>query len=328
MNTMKAVAASSIALLLALAFAAVPGAASAQTYPTRTIKVINPWGAGGAADSIIRPVMQKLSEVVGQSIVIENQPGASGMIGAASVAKAPPDGYTLLFANLGPTAISPALESKMAYDSVKDFVAITQMVTSPQVLVARNDLPVRNLQEFIAYAKASPTKLTYASVGVGSTTHLGAEMLAQMAGVDFVHVPYKGSAQVTTDLLGGQIDFAFINIAGVVPLMNPPRVRPLAVSTARRSGALPDLPSVAETYPGYDLNSWWGLMAPAGTPSAIVDRLYRETAKIMRSPDIEKRMRDNGLDVDATSPEQFAAQIRMDLERWPGIVKARGIKTN
>ncbi len=312
-------------LLLALALA-LTGTAFAQSYPAKTIKVISPWAAGGAADSIIRPVAQKLSDLWGQPVVVENQPGASGMIGTAAVAKSVPDGYTLLLSSLGPIAISPALQPRIAYDSLKDFEPVTQLVSAPQALVIRQGLPVQNMRELIAHAKANPTKLSYGSNGAGSTTHLGVEMLAQMAGLQLLHVPYKGGSQVATDLLGGQIDLAILNIAAVLPMMDSPRVRVLAVSTARRSAILPKLPTVAESLPGYDLNSWWGLSAPAGTPREIVQRLHAEIAKIMQSREVDQRMKDAGLEVEASSPEQFSAQIRKDLIAWAAIVKKGGIK--
>ena len=312
-------------IAVALLFA---GACFAQGYPVKTIKVISPWAAGGAADSIIRPLAQRLSSLWGQAIVVENQAGASGMIGTAAVARAAPDGYTLLLCSLGPIAISPALQSRMAYDSVKDFEPITQLVSSPQVLVARQGLPAQGMRELISYARANPQKLSYGSNGAGSTTHLGMEMLAQLAGVQLLHIPYKGGAQVMSDLLGGQIDLAILNIAQVLPLLESAKMRALAVSTSRRSSVLPNLAVVAETLPGYDLNSWWGLSAPAATPKDIIRRLHAETAKIMRSADIEQRMKDAGLEVEASTPEQFSALIKKDLAGWADIVKKGGIKSN
>ena len=324
--------ASSIALSLALAFGLSATAAQAQTaaaaWPAKPIRVINPWGAGGASDAFVRPIMLKLSENLGQSIVVENQAGASGMIGAATVAKAAPDGYTLLVANVGPTVISPALEPKMAYDSIRDFVAVTQLVSAPQALVVRADLPIHNVAELVAYGKANPGKLSYGSVGAGSATHLGFEILSQMGGGEYLHVPYKGSAQVMTDLMGGQVDMAFTNIAGAIPMMKNPKLRVIAVSTLKRSSAIPEVPAVSETVAGYDLNAWWGLMAPAGTPKPVVDRLQQEIAKVMRARDMEQRLREMGLEVEASTPEQFAAVVRGDMVKWAAIVKSRNIKLN
>ena len=301
--------------------------AFAQAYPVKTIKVVSPWAPGGAADSIIRPVAQKLSDLWGQPVVVENQAGASGMIGTAAVAKAPADGYTLLLSSLGPIAIAPALQSRMAYDSLRDFEPITQLVSSTQVLVARQGLPAQNMRELVAYARANPTKMSYGSNGASSTTHLGMEMLAQLAGIQLLHVPYKGGAQVMTDLLGRQIDLAILNIAAVVPHTESGKLRALAVSTAKRSSVLPALPTVAETLPGYDLNSWWGLSSPAGTPREIIRRLATESANIMHSREVEQRMKDAGLEVEASTPEQFAAQIRKDLAAWADIVTKGGIRS-
>lgn len=309
-----------IALLLS-------GSSVAQSYPGKTIKVISPWAAGGAADSIVRPVAQKLSALWGHAIVVENQAGASGTIGTANVAKAAPDGYTWLLCSLGPIAISPALQQRLAYDSLKDFEPITQLVSSPQVVVARQSLPIQDMRGLIAFARTHPQKLSYGSNGAGSTTHLGMEMLAQLAGIQMLHIPYKGGAQVMSDLLGGQIDLAILNIAQVLPLLEASKVRALAVSTARRASTLPNMPVVGETLPGYDLNSWWGLSAPAGTPKDVIRRIHAETTKIMRSPEMEQRMRDAGLEVEASTPEQFSALIKRDLAAWAEIVKRGGIKS-
>ncbi len=321
--------ASHVSRRLALAAVLAPAmfsSAQAQGYPAKPIRVVNPWGAGGASDSFVRPIMQELSQVLKQPVVVENMAGANGMIGAAAVARASPDGHTLLVANLGPTAISPALEPRIAYDSVKDFAPVTQMVSAAQVLVLRDNLAVRSVADLVAYGRAHPQKLSYGSVGMGSTTHLAFEIFSQMTGAEFLHVPYKGSAQVVTDLLGGQIDMAFINVASAASLAQKPGVRLLGVSTLRRSGALPQLPTIAETVPGFELNSWWGLMAPAGTPQAVVDRLQREVAQILREASMTQRLRDMGLEVEGSTPTQFGALIQNDLQRWAAIVKARNIK--
>jgi tripartite-type tricarboxylate transporter receptor subunit TctC len=303
------------------------GSPLAQSYPGKTIKVISPWAAGGAADSIIRPVAQKLSALWGHAIVVENQAGASGTIGTSNVAKAAPDGYTWLLCSLGPIAISPALQPRLPYDSLKDFEPITQLVSSPQVVVARQNLPIQDMRALIAFARTHPQKLSYGSNGAGSTTHLGMEMLAQLGGIQMLHIPYKGGAQVMSDLLGGQIDLAILNIAQVLPLLEASKVRALAVSTARRASTLPNMPVVGETLPGYDLNSWWGLSAPAGTPKDVIRRIHAETTKIMRSPEIEQRMKDAGLEVEASTPEQFSALIKRDLAAWAEIIKRGGIKS-
>ena len=300
--------------------------AAADIYPSKPIRMINPWAPGGPADIIARPIMQKLGERLGQPIVIDNRAGANGVIGAAAVAKAAPDGYTLLFSHVGPIAISPAMRNDIPYDSVKDFVAITQVVSAPLVLVVRPDLPIDNLQKLIDYAKARPGKMTYGSVGTGSTTHLAGEMLSDMGGVKILHVPYKGAAPVINDMLGGQIDMAFINISGVMAYLSSGKLRAIAVSTSRRSTILPDLPAIAERYPGFEVNSWYGVMAPAGTPREITSRLQREIAVVLKSPEVLEVLRTGGVDPEGTTPEQYAAKIKEDLARWASVVKATGLE--
>ena len=321
MNYRSIVAALTMALLAA-------AGAHAEEWPSKPIHVVNPWPPGGPADLVARPIMEKLAAALGQPVVLDNKPGANGTIGAAAVAKAAPDGYTLLFSHVGPIAISPALQPQMAYDPVKDLAAITQFVSGPTVLVVRPDLPVKSVPDLIAYAKANPGKVTYGSVGQGSTTHLAGEMLHLMAGIDIVHVPYKGAAPVVTDLLGGQIDIAFINISGAIPQMQAGKLRGLAVTTLKRSSVLPDLPTVDETLPGFEVNSWYGFMAPAGTPRPILDRLYAECARILKMPDIVERLKAGGLDPEGTTPEQHQAKIKDDIARWAKLVKETGVTVN
>ena len=300
-------------------------ALAADPWPAKPIRVINPWAPGGPADIVARPIMQKLGERLGQPIVIENRAGANGVIGAAAVAKSPADGYTLLFSHVGPIAISPAMQGDMPYESTKDFEPVTQVVSAPLVLVVRPDLPIRSLQDLIAYAKANPGKLNYGSVGTGSTTHLAGEMLAGMANVQLLHVPYKGAAPVINDMLGGDIQMAFINISGVMQHVASGKLRAIAVSTLKRSSLFPDLPAIAETYPGFEVNSWYGVMAPAGTPKDIVNRLYREIAVVLKSPEVVEMMRNGGLDAEGSTPEQYAAKIKDDLARWAKVVKATNL---
>ncbi|MDO8280728.1 MAG: tripartite tricarboxylate transporter substrate binding protein [Burkholderiaceae bacterium] len=300
----------------------------AQAYPNKPIRLINPWPAGGPADAVARPITQRLGEALGQPVIMENRPGNNGVIGSAAVAKAAPDGYTLLFSHVGPTAISPALQSSMPYDSVKDFAPITQVTSSPLMLVCRPDVPARNLPELIAYAKANPGKLNYGSFGNGSTAHLAGEMLKTMAGINLVHVAYKGAAPVMTDLLGGQIDCAFFNVAGVVPQIKTGRLRGYAVTTLRRLPLLADYPSVHETLPGFEVNSWFGLMAPAGTPREIVTRLQAEVARIIRTPEVAEAYKQSGLDVEGTTPDEYAEKVKVDLVRWNRLIKTMGIKAD
>ncbi|MBV7482161.1 tripartite tricarboxylate transporter substrate binding protein [Bordetella sp. BOR01] len=295
-------------------------------YPDRPITVINPWTAGGPADTVARPILEKLSQRLHQPVVLENRAGANGVIGASYVARAKPDGYTLLFSHVGPITISPALTEDMPYDPVRDFAPITQVVSAPTVLLVRPDLPIHDLKELVDYARAHPGKLSYGSVGPGSTTHLAGVILGDMASIELLHVPYKGAAPVITDMLGGQIDMGFLNIAGAMSYIKSGQLRPIAVSTLKRSTLLPDLPAIAETYPGFEVNSWYGLMAPAKTPQPIVDQLQSEVSEILKLPDIKKLLDANGLAPEGTTPEVYAQQVKRDLERWADIVKEAGLK--
>lgn len=303
-------------------------AALAQTYPNKPIRVISPWAAGGPAEALAREVTSKMSEALGQPIVIESKAGANGEIGTAAVAHAAPDGYTILLSHLGPTAISPALHKNLPYDPVKDFEPISQVVAGPTLLVVPNDLPVKNVKELIQYAKANPGKLSYGSVGVGSTTHLAGEMLNQAAGIETIHVPYKGSTPVLVDLMGGRLSFAFIGISGSLAQARAGQVRAIAISTLKRSPSAPDIPAVAETLPGFELNSWYGMMAPAGTPRPIIERLNRELVRALKMPDVAEWMKKNGLDPAPTTPEEHAAYIKSEIAKWSKIVKAAKITAN
>lgn len=312
-------------LLAGLLSAAVPVLAQ-EPWPNKPVMVINPWASGGPAEAIIRPIAEKLSQRLGQQFVVESRGGANGTIGAAAVARARPDGYTLLFSHVGPIAISPVLPQKPPYDPIKDFAPITQIASGPTVLVVRPDFPAKTLVEYLDYAKKNPGKVSYGSVGPGSTTHLAGATIAHMIGTEMIHIPYKGSAPINNDLLGGNISSAFVNVAGVMSLIQGGQLRPLAVSTTSRAALLPNVPAVSETLPGFEVNSWYGLMAPAGTPPAIVNKLHQEIVQILKLPDIAARMKDNGLDPEGTTPEQYAAKIRGDLVRWANSVKAAGIK--
>ncbi|MBC7802798.1 MAG: tripartite tricarboxylate transporter substrate binding protein [Candidatus Parcubacteria bacterium] len=304
------------------------GGALAQGFPTKTIRIINPFAAGGFGEVIVRPMMDRLSAALGQPIVLESHAGANGLLAAGLVAKAAPDGHTILLANLGPQVISPAMQSELPYDPIKDFAPITQLVSGPLVLLVRSDFPAKTLPALIAHAKANRGKLSYASVGPASTTHLAAELINLRAGTDILHIPYKGATPAIADLLGGQVQMAFINISLARPQMEGGRLRGIAVSTLKRSGAFPELPTVAETLPGFEVNPWWGFMATGGTPRAIIARLHTEIVAILKSPDFAARLNQAGLDAEGSSPDEFAARLRADLAQWREIVKATGIKPN
>ena len=313
----------SLAILAAFAFAS---AASAQQYPNKPIRIINPWTPAGPAELLARTIGVKLQESLGQPVLIESRPGANGTIGATFVAKSAPDGYTILFSHVGPMAIHPAVAASMPYDTLKDFEPITQVAAGALVLLVRNDIPAKSVPELVAYAKANAGKLSCGSVGPASTTHFACEMFNMMGGVSTIHVPYKGSAPVVTDMLGGQIAISFLNIAGVTGQLKANQLRALAVTTLKRSPVLPDLPALNELMPGFEVNSWYGMMAPAGTPKAIVQLLQRETAKALKAPDVNERLRAGGLDPVGNTPEEHAAQLRADLARWAKVAKTAKIK--
>ena len=313
------IALAAFAVFTSTATAAAPG------YPDKPIKVISTSPPGGPLDVIARPVMAKLSERLGQAVVLDNRAGANGAIASAFVAKSPPDGYTLLITYLAPVAINPAMRADLPYDSVKDFAPITQLDSAALMLLVRNGLPVKTLPELIAYAKSNPGKLTYGSVGSGSAGHLVGAMLNSRAGIDVTHVPYKGGGPVVNDLLGGHIDMAFIGISGAMSYAEAGRLRGLAVTTLERSGLLPAMPAISEFYPGFDVNSWYGVMAPAGTPKAIVDLLQTEFAAILKLPDIAAVLKANGLEAKGSTPEQFATKIKEELAQWAIAVKQAGL---
>jgi tripartite-type tricarboxylate transporter receptor subunit TctC len=315
-----------ILALLSVALCSAP--AIAQNWPSKPIRLVVPWAPGGPSDALARTVFNKVSESIGQPFVLESRPGSNGEIGTAAVAKAAPDGYTLLLSHLGPTAISPSLRKDLPYDPLKDFEPITQVISGPTLLVVRNGLPIRSVKELIDYAKANPGKLSYASVGRASTTHLASEMLNVAAGIDTLHVPYKGSTPALTDMMGERVDFAFFGISATLQQARAGQVRLLGISTLKRSPNFPDIPAVAETVPGFELNSWYGLMAPAGTPKAIVNRLQQEVAAAMKKPDVAEWMKTAGLDPVGSTPEEHAAYIRAEIVKWAKAIKDAKITSN
>ena len=311
------------ASIAGLAFAT---GAAGQAYPTKSIRLISPWTAGGPAETIARPIMEQLSKALGQPIVIESKPGANGMVGTSFVAKAHADGYTLLLSHAGPTAISPAIQREMSYDSLGDFVHITLVASPAIVLLVRPDVPVATVPELVAYAKANPGKLAYASVGPGSTTHLAGEMLNSMAGIKLLHVPYKGASPVIADLLGGRVQVAFLGYSAGAPHVKAGKLHAIAVASLKRSSVAPDLPTVSDTFPGFEVNSWYGLSAPAGTPTDIRDKIYAAIAKVLRSPEIIERLRATGSEAGGMPPAEFTKKIKSDIALWARAVKAAGVE--
>ena len=312
-------------VLCALALA---GVAQAQTWPAKPMRLINPFAPGGIGDVIARPVLDRLGQVLGQPIVVESHAGANGSIASAVVARAAPDGHTWLLANLGPIAINPVLQPATTGDPLKDFEPITQLVSGPLLLVVRPDYPAANFPALLAHARANKGKLFYGSVGPGSTTHLASELLNLRAGIDIGHVPYKGAAPVITDVIGRQVDMGFVSLALGKPHIDAGRLRGIAVTTLKRASALPDVAAIAEILPGFEVNPWWGFMAPAGTPRAIVERISAETAKILQVPEVAERLRQAGMEPEGSTPDAFAARIRADLKQWRDLVKANNITLN
>ena len=311
------------ALLGALAAAAalaLPGA-WAQTWPSRSVSIIVPFPAGGTTDVLARALGQELSKTLGQPVVVENKPGAGATLGADYVAKAKADGYTLLMGAVHHT-IATSVYRKLGYDFEKDFAPITTVALVPNVLVVNPQVPAKTVQELLAQAKAQPGKLTYGSNGTGTGQPLIGAQFEGMGGVQLLHVPYKGSGPLTTDLLGGQISMSFDTVTPVLPHIKAGKLRALAVTTAKRSVALPDVPTLEEAgLPGFDMGTWFGMLAPAGTPKDIVARLNADMVKIIQSPEFRKKMDDIGADPIANTPEQMARQIKDDTARFARLVK-------
>ena len=307
--------------------AAVPSVALAQAYPSKPVRVIVPFAPGGGSDAVGRVLGQKLGERLGQQFVVENRTGAGGSIGAAAVAKAAPDGYTLLLGSISEVALFPAVNPGAPYDPLRDFAPIGLAGVVPFVLVASETVPAPTVQALVGLAKAEPGKLAYGSAGNGSTTHLAMELFASMAGVRFTHIPYKGSAPVMTDLLNGTLQLALSTMPATLPHAKNPKVRMLAVTTATRAAAMPDVPTMQEAgVKGYATSLWTGLLAPAGTPPAVVDALSREMTAALADADVRAALTRQGAEPAPSTPAQFASQIRTDLETWRAVVKEAGIK--
>ena len=317
-----------IALLACVAFLLMPPAARTQVqdYPTHAIKVVVPFSPGGAVDGPMRLIAQELAKRLGQPVTVENKPGAGATIGSESVAKAPPDGYTLLLASQT-NAISASLYRNLAYDPVEDFEPVTLIGREPGVVVVTPSLPVKTFQEFVAYAKAHPGELDYASSGNGSGQHLFAALLFSELGLTLNHVPYRGSAQGTTDLIGGRVAIAIPGVAGMVGHIKSGKLRALAVTGARRAPQLPDVPTLQELgVKGYEAYVWMGLLAPKGTPSRIVDRLYREVGEVLASQNVKAFMANAGIEVVGSTPAEFGEFFRAERDLWSRVVRETGAK--
>jgi tripartite-type tricarboxylate transporter receptor subunit TctC len=305
-----------------------PLAAAAQDYPNRPVRVVVPFSPGGAVDGPMRMIADQLSKRLGQQVFIENKPGAGATIGSEIVAKAAPDGYTLLLASQT-NAISATLYPKLPYDPIEDFAPISLIGREPGVLVVHPSLPVKSLQEFVAYVKARPGQVDYASSGNGSGQHLFMAMLASMTGMKLVHIPYKGSGQATADLLGGQVMASIPGTAGMVGHIKAGKLRPLAVTGSRRSPQLPEVPTVAESgVPGYEAYVWMGLLAPKGTPGAIIDRLYRELLEVLATNETKAYMATAGIEIVGSTPGEFGTFFRHERDQWAKVVRETGAKAD
>ncbi|HYD62198.1 MAG TPA: tripartite tricarboxylate transporter substrate binding protein [Noviherbaspirillum sp.] len=302
------------------------GTAASDNFPNRPIKWVVPFTPGGAMDSMARSIGERLAQNLGQPVVIENRPGAGGTIGSSMVAKSEPDGHTMMIVSIG-HAVNPALYPKLSYDPVKSFEPVSLVAIVPNVLVVGPGVKANNVSELIASAKAQPGKLTYASAGNGTTIHLGAELFNAMAGVDIMHVPYKGSAPAVTDLLGRQVDMMFDSVSSAKPHIDSGRLRALAVTTTKRSSVLPNVPTLNEAgLKGYELNGWYAVFVPAKTPRAVVDKLNEEITKAIKHPDVAKRFAQLGAEPGGSSPEELAKYLGSEIKRWSEIIRTRDIK--
>jgi tripartite-type tricarboxylate transporter receptor subunit TctC len=315
-----------LASLLALACAS--GFAQ-QAYPTKPVRLVVPFPPGGTTDILARAVAQKLTETLGQQVVVDNKPGAGGNIGSDMVAKSPPDGYTLLMGTVGTHAINASLYAKMPYDHVKDFAPVILVAGVPNVLVVTPGLPVHSVTELIAYAKANPDKLTFASSGSGTSIHLAGELFKVSTGVKMEHAPYKGSAPALTDLMGGQTQLMFDNLPSSLPFIKAGKLRALAVTSSARAAALPDVPTMVEAgVPGYEASSWFGVLAPAGTPREIVAKLNGEVARWLVTPEAKEKLSAQGAIAAGGTPEDFSRHIATETVKWAKVVKESGAKAD
>jgi tripartite-type tricarboxylate transporter receptor subunit TctC len=313
--------------LLASIVAAAP-AALAQSYPARPVRIVVPFPPGGGTDIGTRIIAQKLQESWGQPVVVENKPGAAGIVGTEMVAKAAPDGYTLIMGNIGTHAINISLYKKLSYDPVKDFAPISQVAGLPLFLLVHPSIPVNSVKELIALARAKPGELNFSSSGAGGSMHVAAELFKNMTGVNMVHIPYKGGSPAVADLLSGQVALSFATVLETLSHVKSGRVRALAVTSAARSIAYPELPTVAEAgVPGYESISWLGLFAPAGTPGDIVNRISSDVQRVIRLPEVKERLLAQGAEPIGTSPEQFALALRSDIAKYARIIRESGYKT-
>lgn len=311
---------------IACAALGMAGWAGAQDFPARPITMVVPFSPGGFNDISGRLIAQKLGEELGQNVVVDNRPGAAGAIGASLVARAKPDGYTLGFLSSGPLASNLSLYKSLPYDPAKDFAPVTKTTSTPNVLVVSPELPVRSLKELVAYVKAHPGKVNYGTSGNGSTPHLSAVLLESMAGMQMTHVPYKGGSQTNIGLQNGEVQVAFSPIVELLPLIKAGKVRALAVTSTGRSSLLPDLPAIAEQFPGYEIQIWNGIVAPADTPAPVVAKLNQAVRRALDNPELKAKLMDLGLTAAGMPPEEFGTYIRSEIAAFGRLTKLAGVR--
>jgi|KBSMisStandDraft_5_1062788.scaffolds.fasta_scaffold70879_2 tripartite-type tricarboxylate transporter receptor subunit TctC len=301
--------------------------ALAQTYPSRPVRLIVPFAPGGGSDIIARVLAPHLSELLAQQVLIDNRPGAGTIIGAELAAKSPPDGYTLFLGITGTMAINPSMYRKLPYDPVRDFASIGLVGTGPNVLVVHPSLPARSIPQLIAIAKNYPGKLSYASAGTGGAPHLAGELFKSMAGIDMVHIPYKGAAPATTDLLAGEVQVMFAGLGAALPFVKTSRLRALGVAGAKRTRALPEVPAIAEYLKGFEAATWFALFAPAGTPRPIITRLNADASKVMMLPPVEQQLASQGYEPLTSTPDELSAYVKSEIAKWAAVIRDAKIPT-
>ena len=317
-----------LALGVAVLSLCVPlGAAQAQAnWPERPVKIVVPYPPGGTTDVLARLMAERMTDALGQPFIIENRAGAGGAIGAAAVARSPADGYTLVMATIATHSILPAIGT-LPYDALADFAPVVNVADTPNVLLVNVDTPYKSLADILTAARAKPGTITFGSTSPGGSPHMSGELLKSMAGVDLLHIPYKGGAPMMTDLIGGQVQLAFDNLPSSMPHIRAGKVRAIAVTTPERWPDAPEIPTIAESgVPGYEVSAWFGLLAPAGTPKAVVDRLHRTAAEILADPAFEKRLLELGAKPSGITPEQFAAMLEREIAKWREVAEKNGIK--
>lgn len=319
-----------VRVLVSLLLIAAAGGAFAQAqYPVKAMRMIIPYPPGGGTDILGRPIAKLLGDKLGQQILIDNRGGASGMVGAEIAARSPADGYTILMSTSGEVALNVALYPKMSYDPIKDFVPVTQVGVSPLVLVAHPSLPVKNVNDYVALAKKHPGSISYSSIGSGSAQHMAGEWMRLLAGIDIIHVPYKGGGPQMTDLLGGHSPSGFLALPAAAPSIKNGRVRAIGMTSAKRSSAFPDVPTFAESgMPGFEVSQWWAILVPRGTPNDIVTKLHTEISAIVKSADMKGRMADLGVDPVGGTPEQLGELVRTEIAKFRKIVADAKITLN